>query len=104
MCCLFFGIMASIFMTMYFSHMSGVNVGVITTIWSVQPLIAALLDFVIYRQLLGFHHVVGMVLVILGAVAIGYTGIYKQEDSKLHAPNETPTVNPNGDMAFHPVI
>ena len=35
MCCLFFGIMSSIFMTMYFSHMSGVNVGVITTIWSV---------------------------------------------------------------------
>jgi hypothetical protein len=49
MCCLFFGIMASIFMTMYFSHMSGVNVGVITTIWSVQPLIAAMLDFLIYR-------------------------------------------------------
>lgn len=45
-----------------------------------------------------------MILVILGAVAIGYTGIYKQEDGKLHAPNETPTVNPNGDMAFHPVI
>jgi hypothetical protein len=45
-----------------------------------------------------------MILVILGAVAIGYTGIHKNKDNKLHAPNEIPTVNPNDDMAFHPVI
>lgn len=49
MCCLFLGIMSSIFMTMYFSHISGVNVGVITTIWSVQPLIAAVIDWIIHR-------------------------------------------------------
>ena len=49
MCCIFFGIMCSKFMTMYFSHMSGINVGVITTIWSVQPLIAALIDWVFYK-------------------------------------------------------
>lgn len=49
MCFIFFGIMSSIFMTMYFSHLSGVNVGVITTIWSVQPLIAAVVDYLIYR-------------------------------------------------------
>ena len=48
-CCLFFLIMSSIFMTMYFSHMSGINVGVITTIWNVQPLIAAIVDYIIYR-------------------------------------------------------
>ena len=77
MCCLFLGIMSSIFLTMYYSHMSGVNVGVITTIWSVQPLIAAFFDWVLYKQMLGFHHVLGMILVILGAVAIGYSGIYK---------------------------
>lgn len=75
MCCIFFGIMSSIFMTMYFSHLSGVNVGVITTIWSVQPLIAAVVDYLIYRQMLGFNHFVGMILVVLGAVSIGYSGI-----------------------------
>jgi hypothetical protein len=34
-CCLFFGIMSFIFLTMYYSHMADVNVGIITTIWSI---------------------------------------------------------------------
>lgn len=63
-------------MTMYFSHLSGINVGVITTIWSVQPLIAAILDWVFYRQVLGLNHLIGMILIILGAVSIGYAGIH----------------------------
>lgn len=44
-----------------------------------------------------------MILVILGAVAIGYTGIYKNQDNRLHAPNSVP-LKPDDDMAFHPVI
>ena len=77
MCCVFFGIMCSMFMTMYFAHLSDVNVGVITTFWSVQPLIAAIIDYLIYRQMLGFNHMVGMVLVVIGAVSIGYSGLQK---------------------------
>ena len=101
---LFMGIMISMYMTMYFSHMSGVNVGVITTFWSIQPLVAAVLDLLINREMLGFHHIVGMILVILGAVSIGYSGINKQNDGKHLAPNNAPTENPNSDMTFHPVI
>lgn len=69
--------MSSIFMTMYYSHISGVNVGVITTIWSVQPLIAAVLDYLVNKEVIGFHHLVGMILIVLGAVSIGYSGTMK---------------------------
>lgn len=105
MCCLFFGIMSSIFLTMYYSHMSDINVGVITTIWSVQPLIAAFLDWIFYRQRLGLNHIIGMILVILGAVAIGFAGIFKLQESKYHAPNHIPEKPvDNNSLAFHPVI
>lgn len=92
MCCLFFGIMMSMFMTMYFSHISGVNVGIISTIWSVQPLIAAIIDWIIYREKLKLNHYIGMVLVVLGALAIGFAGILKTTTTS-DAPN-SPTLQP----------
>lgn len=49
LCCIVFAINCSKFLTMYFAHMSGINVGVITTIWSVQPLFAALIDWIFYK-------------------------------------------------------
>ena len=54
---------------------TSVNVGVITTIWSVQPFIAAIVDYLIYRQKLGFNHLVGMVMIVIGAVSIGFSRI-----------------------------
>lgn len=90
-------------MTMYFSHLSNVNVGVITTIWSAQSLIAAIIDCIYYKQMLGLHHVIGMILLILGSVSIGYSGIYKNVDARLHLPNSSPE-KPNDHMAFHPVL
>ena len=69
-------------MTMYFSHIAGVNVGVITTIWSVQPLIAAFIDYLVNKEMIGFHHFVGMVLVVLGAISIGYSGTTKMSSGQ----------------------
>ena len=89
-CCIFFGILSSKFMTMYFAHISGINVGVITTIWSVQPLIAALVDWIFYNQVLGFNHFIGMILIILGALSIGYAGVNKATVNLLNAPNTIP--------------
>ena len=89
-------------MTMYFSHMSGINVGVITTIWSVQPLIAAIIDWIVYRQQLGFHHIIGMILVILGAIAIGTTGIAKNKENLLNI-EQSRAASSDG-MAYHPVL
>lgn len=107
MCGLFFGIMSSMFMTMYFSHISGVNVGVITTIWSVQPLIAAIIDWIVYRRVLGFNHLVGIVLVVIGAVLIGLAGISKggeQANSSRLLKNFIPPVPKDGIATYHPEI
>jgi drug/metabolite transporter (DMT)-like permease len=46
-CLLFLGINSSIFLTMYYAHLANINVGVITTIWSVQPLVASIFDFIL---------------------------------------------------------
>ena len=69
-CCLFFGIMSFIFLTMYYSHMADVNVGIITTIWSIQPLAAAILDYFIYGEKLMMHHLSGMLFIIASALTI----------------------------------
>lgn len=53
--------------------------------------------------MIGLHHFIGMILVILGAVSIGYSGIQKNTDNRLHFPNSTPD-KPNDDISFHPVI
>ena len=58
--------------------MADVNVGVITTIWSVQPLIAAVLDYFIYSEKLMRFHLVGMVMIVAGAIAIGYSSNEKE--------------------------
>jgi drug/metabolite transporter (DMT)-like permease len=55
---------------MYYSHLANVNVGIITTIWAVQPLIAGFLDFCIYGEKLYFHHLVGILMVIASALCI----------------------------------
>ena len=69
-CCLFFGIQSFIFLTMYYSHMADVNVGIITTIWSIQPLAAAILDFIIYQERLYLHHMIGMIFIVGSALCI----------------------------------
>lgn len=53
--------------------------------------------------MLGLHHVVGMILVILGAISIGYSGIYKEYEGRLRIPN-TPVAVPLDNLPFHPVI
>lgn len=69
-CCFFFGIQASIFLTMYYCHLANVNVGIITTIWSIQPMIAGLFDYLIYGEKLNRYHLIGMVFIIVSALCI----------------------------------
>ena len=40
----------NIFLTMYYSHLADINVGVITTIWAIQPLFGSLLDYWLYKE------------------------------------------------------
>ena len=59
-----------IFLSMYYAHIANVNVGIIVTIWSVQPLGGSMLDYFIYGEKLRKHHLVGMVLVIASGLCI----------------------------------
>ena len=59
-----------IFLSMYYAHMANVNVGIIVTIWSVQPLGGSVLDYFIYGEKLRKHHLVGMFLVIASGLCI----------------------------------
>ena len=102
-CTLYFFIATSKLMTIFFSHMSGLNVGVITTLWAVEPLLNAVIDWLLNGVKLGLNHVIGIILIVSGAISIGFAGIGKKQDNNLHAPNTIPE-KPNDDMAFHPTI
>jgi drug/metabolite transporter (DMT)-like permease len=55
---------------MYLAHLASVNVGIITTIWGVQPLGAAVLDYLINKEKLTIYHLLGMILIVGGGIAV----------------------------------
>ena len=62
---------------MYYSHMADVNVGIITTLWSIQPLAAAALDYLINNEKFTIYHLVGIIMVIASGLCISFS---KQAD------------------------
>lgn len=76
---------------MYFSHVCGINVGIITTLWSIQPLFSAGLDRCIYGEKIRANHIYGMFLIIGSGVAISMSS----KISKHIDPNPTPAVDPS---------
>lgn len=61
--------------TLYFANKAGVNVGVITTITSINPFFTAVVDYLIYKIVLRYYHVLGMMSIVLGSVFICLNGI-----------------------------
>ena len=59
---------------MWFAARAGVNVGVITCIWSISPLFIAVLDFLIYGQTLSYYHLIGLIALVLSAASISLVG------------------------------
>ena len=74
---LYFLIQNCAILTMWFANRAGVNVGVITCIWSINPLFMAFLDFIIFGQNLRYYHMIGTILLILSAVSISLVGRYE---------------------------
>jgi len=70
-CVIFLFVNCNIFLTMYYAHLADVNVGVITTIWAVQPLFGAILDKLIYDEDLKFSYIFGILLIAASSVCIG---------------------------------
>ena len=59
-----------VYLTMYYAHMAGINVGIITAIWSCEIFFCAILDYFIYHEVLFKSHLIGMVLIVLSSVCI----------------------------------
>ena len=76
---MFFAVQAFKFLTMYYSHMANVNVGIITTLWSVQPLAAGAFDYILYGERLTIFHLVGIVMVVASAFCISYSKVEATE-------------------------
>ena len=68
---------------MYYSHMSGINVGIITTLWSIQPLAAAFLDYLINGEKLTKYHLIGIVLVLASALLIAFSKAADPEEEPI---------------------
>ena len=61
--------------TMYFANKAGVNVGIITTIWSLNPLFMATADFFIFGQPLKHYHYQGLISILICSVVISLSGM-----------------------------
>ena len=72
---IYFLIQNMAFLTMYFSALAKVNVGLITTIWSVNPLFIAIMDFIIFKQQLRYFHLLGMVAIVVCTVLLSISGV-----------------------------
>jgi drug/metabolite transporter (DMT)-like permease len=51
------------------------NLGILTVIWSVTPLISGFLDFIINNQRLSMNHLLGMIFLFTSTIIISLSGI-----------------------------
>ena len=63
------------FLSMYFSARAALNPGVIITIWSVNPLYMAVMDYFLFGQRLHWHHHAGLFSIVISIVLLSLTGI-----------------------------
>ena len=75
-----FGMNIIVFM-MYFANKSGVNVGVIMTITSLNPFLTAFMDYLLYKTKLGYHLILGMIIIVIGSIFISLNGAVNQQNS-----------------------
>ena len=73
-CILYFYIMNMCIFTMYFANKAGVNVGVITTITSINPFFTAFADYLMYKNRMQYFHFLGMVIIVFGSIFICMKG------------------------------
>ena len=59
---------------MYFASEAGINVGVITVIWSINPLLMAFFDRIIYKTQLKYYHYIGLITIMICTAIIAIMG------------------------------
>lgn len=68
------------YLTMYFSALANVNVGLITTIWSVNPVFMAIMDRFCFGQKLQTYHLIGTLFIVICTVILSVSGASKTEE------------------------
>lgn len=63
------------FLTMYFAARAGVNAGIITTLWSLNPLYIAVCDYFFFGTKLRYYHHVGTFAIIVCIILISLSGV-----------------------------
>jgi drug/metabolite transporter (DMT)-like permease len=69
-CVIYFIVKNMAFFTMYFANRSPVNVGVIITIWSIEPFFNSVADYFIYGQKMHYYHIIGVMSMVICSVVI----------------------------------
>lgn len=95
-CFNYFLIQNMAFLTMWFAALADINVGVITVIWSVNPLFMAIMDWIIYKVSLECYHLAGTLAIVACTIILSLAGVLMpaHEQPKLEQ-DELLEVNPH---------
>ena len=63
------------FLTMWFASLADINVGVVTVIWSVNPLFMAIMDFCVYKVGLECYHLAGTLAIVACTIILSLAGV-----------------------------
>lgn len=86
---------------MWFANLAQINVGLITVIWSINPLYMAAADYFLFKTKLKCFHLVGTVLIVSCTILLSLKSIIIIDDSQiLKAPvqNEAPKILNEGEI------
>jgi len=84
--CCYFCIQNLAFLTIFFASKADINVGLITTIWSVNPLFMAIMDSIFFSQKLQYFHVIGMISIVACTVVLSLSGVIFPKDADIEVP------------------
>ena len=67
---IYFIVMNLVYLTMYFANRAEINVGVIITIWSINPFFNSIADYYLNGEKMHYYHVIGLASMLLCSVAV----------------------------------
>ena len=70
-------------LTFFFCLLAKVNAGVVTTIWSITPLFAAMFAYILFGERLTQKHLVGLVCLVLCVALISLNELFITDDLSL---------------------
>ena len=67
---IYFIVMNLVYLTMYFANLAEINVGVIITIWSINPFFNSIADYYLNDEKMHYYHVIGLVSMLMCSIAV----------------------------------